>query len=92
MAADYDIISRSKQHGNNLVRCADLLSEAKAIIDKEYTAANHMNDGTTYTVMVGQFGLDSTVDPANLLTLMGNLQTALTAQGVTEFVARVGGQ
>ena len=92
MAADYDIVNRSKQHGNNLVRCADLLAEASALISKEYTAANHMNDGVSYSVMVSQFGLDSTVDPANLLTLMGNLQTALAAQGVTEFVARIAGQ
>lgn len=92
MAADYDVVNRSKQHGNNLVRIADLLSEATALISKEYTAANHMNDGSSYTVMVAQFGLDASVDPANLVTLMGNLQTALAAQGVTEFVARLAGQ
>lgn len=93
MAADYDIINRSKQHGNNIVRLADLLAEATAIANKEKTCADHMvADNGDKTVLVAQFGLDPTVDAANFVTLLGNVQSALAASGVTEFIARVSGQ
>lgn len=101
MAADYIAVNRTKQLGNSLVRAADMLRELRELIDKLKDAADHSNDGTTFTLLETNFGLEAGKG-ANANTLLGLvrdiLNTNATVAGQTrvdtleEFCARLAGQ
>jgi hypothetical protein len=102
MAADYIAINKAaKQHGNRMVRAAELIVELRSIIDSEFSCANHMVDGSDYSVFESQFGMTSGVG-SNALNLLGLIRgILLTADDIPganrkawldEFCARVAGQ
>ena len=101
MAADYLPINRSKQHGNSCVSIAELILQLRALIDKEYDAANHMINGADYSMLETNFGIASGTG-ANFATLLGymqeifNLDTTVAGADrlarINEFCARIAGQ
>lgn len=101
MAADYIVVDRSKQLGNQLVRAAGLLREVQTLIDQLNDIGQHCFNGADYTVLEARFGL-ATGTGANTLTLLALVHTILnTGTDVTganrtsqleEFTSRIAGQ
>ncbi len=101
MAADFISVDRSKQLGNNLVRLAGLIREARDLCDNLNDVGQHCFSGSDYSLFETKFGL-TTGTGANTLTLLGLLNTILnTNTDVTganrlsqldEFVSRLNGQ
>lgn len=104
MAMDFDIITKANrnQMGSAVIRLANMMREACDLCDALNDAAGHMWTGSTYTTLIAQFSLDASVDPANFLTLLGNLNEILNtntdvtganrAARIQEFIARIAGQ
>lgn len=101
MAADYIVVNRTKQLGNQLVRAADLTRELRELVDKLSDAKDHSFNGADFTVLEANFGLAAGTGP-NVSTLIGLVQTIFnTNTDVTganrlaqldEFCARLAGQ
>lgn len=101
MAADYIVVNRTKQLGNNLVRAAELLREVRSLVKDVNGIGQHCFNASDYTVMEAQFGL-ATGTGANTLALLTLINTILnTNTDVTganrlsqldEFVTRLAGQ
>lgn len=101
MAADYIVINRTKQAGNNVVRLAELVREVRELCDKVNDNAGHCIDSGDYTLLESQFGLEAGMG-ANAATLLGLVQTIFNTDTdvagasrlaqLDEFVARVAGQ
>lgn len=91
MAADLIVIDRTRQRGNASVRLAGLIQEAQNLCDDLKANADHAWDTGDYTLLEAQFGL-ATGAGANFLALLGNVQTALGASALAEYVARVANQ
>lgn len=101
MAADFIVVNRQKNLGNTLVRAADQLRELREMIDRLKDVGNHSNDGISYAVMEANFGLAAGTG-ANVLTLIGLIDTILNGNGTVagqarldqleEFCSRLAGQ
>lgn len=101
MAADYIVVSRSKNLGNLLVQAADKLRELRELVDRISDAAGHSWDTGDYTLLESNFGL-AAGQGANALTLIGLVQTILNSgtdvtgasrlSQLDEFAARLSGQ
>jgi hypothetical protein len=101
MAADYIVVNRQKQLGNNLVRAAGLLRELRDLVDSINDIGQHCFTGADFSMFEAQFGLNAGTG-SNTLTLLGLVNTILnTNTDVTganrlsqlnEFVDRLNGQ
>lgn len=91
MAADFISVDRTKQLGNSAVRLAGLIQESQNLCDDLKANADHQWDTGDYTLLESKFGLAAGAG-ANFLTLLGNVQTALGAAALAEYVARVANQ
>src|SRR5215471_10784188 len=101
MAADYISVNKTKQLGNYLVQCADLLRQLRELIDRVSDAKDHSFTGSDYSVMETNFGL-VTGTGSNAATLIGLMETIFNTNtdvvGATrlsqldEFCARLSGQ
>jgi hypothetical protein len=103
MAIDFTVISKTNRtnHANNGIRLANLLREVRDLSDAENDAAQHMHDGSDYTLVESQFCL-SAGEGANFVTRLGLLNNILNTNGdvtganrlsqLDEFVARLAGQ
>lgn len=101
MAADYIVVTKTKQLGASLVRAADLTRELRELVDKLNDAVGHSFTGADFTVMEAQFGLVNGTG-SNTATLLGLINTIFnTNTDVTganrlaqldEFAARLAGQ
>ena len=91
MAADFILIDRNKQQGNQAVRLANLVQEASDLAENLNEIGQHQFDGSDYTVLEAQFGLQAGAG-ANFLTLLGLTKDALNAAVLKEFTARVAHQ
>lgn len=87
MAADFNTVDRSKQHGNKAVRLAELIQEADNLADDLEANAQRMWDTGDHALLEQQFGL-ATGKGANFLTLLGLVKTALGNADLQEYVAR----
>jgi len=98
----YIPINRNKQLGNKTVRLAGMIRECQELADELLSIADRQNDGTDYSTMEANFGLQAG-DGSELrsqLSRMKNIFTEtnaeLTAQQrvnqIDEFASRVGGQ
>lgn len=104
MPADYVQVDRSKQPGNQLVRLASLLTEARQISDAIVNIGSHTIATTStnpdYTLLATVFGLNSAGDAEEVATMVTNINDILnstsTVAGVDrlsqidEFTGRVG--
>jgi hypothetical protein len=101
MAADFIPLDRSKQLANNIVRQAELIRELRELSDKNSDNANHMFNGSDYTVLIAQTGV-SIDNAAQLTTLLGYMTEIMNSiatiagadrlSRLDEFVARLSGQ
>lgn len=101
MAADFIVVNRAKQLGNNMVRAADLTRELRELVDKIVDSANHCFDGADYSLLEQQAGL-AAGKGANTLALFNLVQTILNTNAdvtganrlsqLDEFCARLAGQ
>lgn len=101
MAADFLVINTAKSLGAKAVLAANILRQYRELIAMLVADANHMNDGSDFSLVESQFGL-AAGKGANFVTLL-NIQDAIvngttgagqaTQQGqILEFVARLAGQ
>lgn len=101
MAADYIVVNRAKQLGNNLVQIAEQIRTLRELIDKTNDVGQHCFNGADYSVFEAQAGLAAGTG-ANTLTLLGLINTVFnTNTDVTganrlaqldEFCGRLSGQ
>ncbi len=101
MAADYIVVNRTKQLGNQLVRLASQLLECRQLAESLIASGNHLFVDADYSALEAQFGL-VTGTGANALNLLGLVRGVLntddTIAGASrlawldEFCARVAGQ
>lgn len=103
MAADYIVISKTSrpQLGNQLIAAANRLKELRELVDGLNDIGQHQFDGADYAVFEAQFGI-SAGQGANVLSLLGLINTILNANGevtgaarlsqLNEFVGRLAGQ
>jgi hypothetical protein len=76
MAADLIEVDRSKQGGNQLVRLAQLISEARSLSELLFAAANHGVAAGDFTQFERVFGLVAGTG-ANTITVLGNTRDIL---------------
>lgn len=101
MAADFIKVDRTKQPGNQLVRLASMVVEARQLSAQLNGIGSHCFNGADYTVFESVFGLVAGTG-ANTLTLLGLIDTILNSTtdmtGVNrkdkldEFQSRLSGQ
>lgn len=99
MAADYVVVDRSKQPGNQLVRLASLLTEARSICRQVVNVGMHTIDGTDYSLLETVFGIPTGQgdDITTMVTAINNILNNTTTVAGTdrlaaldEFTGRVG--
>lgn len=101
MAADYIVVDRGKPLGSTLIRAANNLAAVREQIAELLAVASHCNDGSDFTLMESQFGLQAGTG-GNVTTLIGLVDTILNQTGTVtggnrlaqldEFVSRISGQ
>lgn len=90
MAINFYTVDRTKRYGAEVCRAADLLAQALAKIEELKSTADNMNDGTVYTLVETQFGLQ-TGQGINLVFLLANTMTKLNDPVIAQFIAYLGG-
>lgn len=101
MAADFIDVNRTKQPGNMMVRCADLLCELSDTVAKMKNIKDHCNAAGDFSKMEAVFGLNVGAG-ANAAALIDNLNTLLNsatdvlgatrAAQLLEYKSRLSGQ
>jgi hypothetical protein len=101
MAADYIVVNRNKQLGNQFVRLASMLLECRGLAESLIASGNHCFENSDYSVFESQFGLPTGAG-ANALNLLGLIRGVLNTNDeitgsnrkawLDEFCARVAGQ
>jgi len=99
MAQDYIVVNRSKQPGNQLVRLASILTEARAIAENIVNIGGHTIAGADHTQMESVFGLVAgdgcdvvgmVVDINNMLNKNTTVAGADRLAQIEEFTGRLG--
>lgn len=101
MAIDFLSVDTTKRLGSGLIRAADLMRELRELIAKLTAAADHCNDGSIFTTLEAQFGLQAGKG-ANVASLLVGIRDILNTSTeftgavrlakLEEFVGRLAGQ
>lgn len=90
MAKNFYIIDRSQRYGADVNQLATSLAQSVAKMQDLANVAANMNDGTDYTLVESQFGLQAG-QGANLVFLLANTLAKLQDPVIAQFIAYLGG-
>lgn len=89
MAIDFVPVNQTSRFGRDLVALRNVLQTARERIAAIKDHMDHMNDGSTFTMIPTEFGLPSGSGSA-ALTIITNAKAALDDAAILTLVQRVG--